>query len=151
MKLEGTFMKVGVRNNNGRIYTAEAIEEAFAAYQKKVDDGKAFGTILDIDHPSESFEPELKDISHRVTEVNYNEDTGEVFGKIELYEDTPKGKIVKSIIDNFGSLDIAPSMIVDNSNTVNGAIGHVERLNSFDICKESAWPEAKVKPTTTQQ
>ena len=48
------------------------------------------------------------------------------------------------------SLYIAPSMLIDNSNTVNGEIKHIERLESFDVCQESAWPDAKVKPTTTK-
>lgn len=149
MKLEGKFMTVGVRNSNGRLYNSSAFATAFEEYKKKVDAGEAYGRIMDIEHPERSFENNISDISHRVTEVRWNTENGEITGKLELL-DTPNGKLLQEFVKQTGSLYISPSMIVDNTNTVNGEIKHIERLESFDVCQESAWPDAKVKPTTTK-
>ena len=136
-------MKVGVRNNNGRIYTTEAMTDAFKEYQERVERGEAFGTFTDEDNFSET---KLSHITHQVKEVEWNNKNGEVFGKIELL-DTPDGKIAQEMLKVNGSLDIAPRMLIDNTRE-DGVIDKVLKLESFDICKESAWPDAKVKSTT---
>ena len=147
LEASGTFMKVGVRNNNGRIYTTEAMTDAFKEYQERVERGEAFGTFTDISHPEDNFyETKLSRVTHKVKEVEWNNENGEVFGKIELL-DTPDGKIAQEMMKATGSLDIAPTMLIDNTSE-DGVIDNVLKLESFDICKESAWPDAKVKPTT---
>ena len=143
MTLSGTFMLTDYKNSNGHLYKAEAIADAFKEYQNKVNTGEAYGKFTDINHPEKSFETNLKDITHRVTEVNWDVSTGEVFGKIELFEDTPNGKIAQKILSETGSLSIAPSMLVEKKEN---SEYRVSQLYSFDICSESAWPDAKVKP-----
>ena len=110
-------MKLGVRNGNGHIYTSESLKTAFEDYQKKVADGNAFGTIIDVNHPSNEFDADrrLSEISHRVTEVEWNDDSNEITGKIELY-DTPNGKLAEKFLEVNGELDIAPSTIGEVTN-----------------------------------
>ena len=139
-------MKVNVRNSNGHIYKAEAIQDALEEYKKKVDAGEAFGIIGDAERPTDTFDTNLSEISHRITEINYDELTGKVFGKIQLY-DTPRGNIAQKLIDTYGSLDIAPSSFGEIED---GKVVKVSQFNSFDIVKESAWPDAKVKPITEE-
>ena len=74
-------MTVGVRNGNGRLYNSSAFATAFEEYKKKVDAGEAYGRIMDIEHPERSFENNISDISHRVTEVRWNTENGEITGK----------------------------------------------------------------------
>ena len=133
-------------NANGRIYDPEAMKAAFDDYKKKVDAGEAFGIIGDAERSTDTFDTKLSEISHRVTEINYDELTGKVFGKIQLY-DTPRGNIAQKLVDTYGSLDIAPSSFGEIEN---GKVVKVSQFNSFDIVKESAWPDAKVKPITEE-
>lgn len=142
MILEGIFMKTDVRNSNGRTYDAGKMQQAFDEYKKKVDAGEAFGIIGDIEHPSESFKADMSRYSHRITEINWDASAGEVFGKIELL-DTPDGKTARKIVDAYGTLDIAPSSYGEIKD---GDIVEVAQIHSFDIVRESAWPDAKVKP-----
>ena len=144
MQLEGTFMKVDVRNSNGHIYKAEAIQDALEEYKKKVDAGEAFGRIIDVGRPEKSFNNENEDISHshKITDVSLDTSTGNIFGKIELL-DTPNGKIAQELVNNMGEIDVAPSMLVESNE--NGDYDVVQ-IQSFDFCRESAWPDAKVKP-----
>ena len=139
MELKGTFMKVDVCNSNGHIYKAEAMQEAFEAYQKKVDAGEAYGILGDVTHPERSFSD---NISHKITEIHWDASTGNIFGKVELL-DTNSGKIAQEIVNNSGTLDMAPSMLVEPKE---GGEYDVVQIRSFDICHESAWPDAKVKP-----
>lgn len=142
MQLEGTFMKVDVRNSNGHIYKAEAIQNALEEYKKKVDAGEAFGILGDAREPERSFNNDIGEISHMITDVSLDASTGNIFGKIELL-DTPNGRIAKEMINAMGEIDVAPSMLVEPNG--NGDYDVVQ-IQSFDFCKESAWPDAKVKP-----
>ncbi len=137
-------LKLGIRNGNGHIYTSESLKTAFEDYQKKVADGNAFRTIIDINHPSNAFcaDRRLSEISHRVTEVEWNNDRNEITGKIELY-DTPNGKLADKFMEVNGELNIAPSTIGELKE--DGTVS-VSEIISFDICHESAFEEAKIYP-----
>lgn len=176
MKLEGTFMKAGVRNSNGRIYPLKEMQAAFEEYQKKVERGEAYCRIMDISHPEKMFDDSLiEDNCGQVTDVWMND--GTVYGKITLF-DTPNGNVVRDIVNTMGSVNVAPSMLVEtnvrkNDDTANESEEdssndfpccdsiydaftkyndidvdsyNVVEIRSFDICRESAWPDAKVKP-----
>lgn len=139
-------MKTDVRNSNGRTYDAGKMQQAFDEYKKKVDAGEAFGYLGNQDnylmgeftHNGEN----LSDVSHKITEINWDASTGEVFGKIELL-DTLNGQIAQKLVETYGTLDIAPSSYGE---VKDGQVVEVVQLNSFDIVRESAWPDAKVKP-----
>ena len=68
MQLEGIFMKVDVRNSNGHIYKAEAIQDALEEYKKKVDADEAYGILGDIREPKRSFSNDIGEIS-QITEI----------------------------------------------------------------------------------
>ena len=135
-------MKVDVRNSNGHIYKAEAIQDALEEYKKKVDAGEAFSILGDAREPERSFNNDIGEISHMITDVSLDASSGNIFGKIELL-DTPNGRIAKELINAMGEIDVAPSMLVEPNE--NGEYDVVQ-IQSFDFCKESAWPDAKVKP-----
>jgi hypothetical protein len=135
-------MKVNVRNSNGHIYKAEAIQDALEEYKKKVDAGEAFGILGDARELERSFNNDIREISHMITDVSLDASTGNIFGKIELL-DTPNGRIAKEMINAMGEIDVAPSMLVEpNENSDYDVV----QIQSFDFCRESAWPDAKVKP-----
>ena len=142
MRLEGTFMKVDVRNSNGHIYKAEAIQNALEEYKKKVDAGEAFGILGDATESEKSFTNDIGEISHMITDVSLDASTGKIFGKIELL-DTPNGRIAREMINAMGEIDIAPSMFVEQNENSDY---DVVQIQSFDFCRESAWPDAKMKP-----
>lgn len=147
IKLEGTFMRCGVKNANGRTYDSSIMQQAIKDYQKKVADNVAYGyfnddavpLMGDITHPSDS----IAQITHKVTELNFDEETGMLFGKIQLL-DTPQGKIAQTIVSEMGEMGVAPAMLA--SINEDGVVEEVDEIRSFNLCNNPAWSEAKMKP-----
>lgn len=148
MELEGTFMCCGVKNSNGRTYDSSIMQNAIADYQKKVAEGKAFGYLGDDQdryyygapcHPNEN----IADISHKITEFNFDEETGKLFGKIQLL-DTPRGKVAQTIVAQTNEMGVAASLAgeVDRD----GTVLEVNEIFGFNLCNNPSWTEAKVKP-----
>ena len=147
MELEGTFMCCGVKNSNGRIYDSSIMQNAIADYQKKVSDNVAYGyfnndaipLMGELEHPSDN----IAKITHKVTEVNFDETSGKLFGKIQLL-DTPQGKVAQTIVSQMNEIGIAPAMVIDINE--DGTVEHVDEIRSFNLCNNPSWTEAKVKP-----
>lgn len=148
IELEGTFMRCGVKNANGRTYDSSIMQQAISDYQKKVADGKAFGYLGDnqdryclgeITHPSEN----IGEISHQITEVNFDENTGKLFGKVKLL-DTPRGKIAQAALELMGTMGIA--MCGTGEIDKDGIIKSIQKIDWFNLCNNPAWEDAIVKP-----
>jgi len=147
IELEGTFMRFGVKNANGRTYDSSIMQQAISDYQKKVADNVAYGyfnddavsLMGDITHPSDN----ITQITHKVTELNFDEETGMLFGKIQLL-DTPKGKIAQTIVSEMGDMGVAPAMLA--SINEDGVVEKVDEIRSFNLCNNPAWSESKMKP-----
>ena len=88
----GIMQRAGAKNQNGRIYKREILEEEVRNYiENFVKVGNAYG---ELDHP-ESAIVSLKNASHVVKELWWNGD--DLMGKVELLN-TPSGNIVKEIL-----------------------------------------------------
>jgi hypothetical protein len=84
--------RAGAKNQNGRIYKREILEEEVRNYVENfVKVGNAYG---ELDHP-ESPIVSLKNASHVVKELWWEGD--DLMGKVELLN-TPSGNIVKEIL-----------------------------------------------------
>lgn len=73
-----------------RVYSEEALRKAVEAYQERVRDGSAFGTIAGTELTSS-----LAAVSHVVTELSVRD--GAVHAVVELL-DTPNGRLVKALL-----------------------------------------------------
>ena len=88
----GIMQRAGAKNQNGRIYKREILEEEVKNYVENfVKIGNAYG---ELDHP-ESAIVSLKNASHVVKELWWEGD--DLMGKVELLN-TPSGNIVKEIL-----------------------------------------------------
>ena len=91
-EVTGIMQRAGAKNQNGRIYKREILEDQVRQYiENFVKVGNAYG---ELDHP-ESPIVSLKNASHVVKDLWWEGD--DLMGKVELLN-TPSGNIVKEIL-----------------------------------------------------
>jgi len=91
-EVTGIMQRAGAKNQNGRIYKREILEDQVREYVENfVKVGNAYG---ELDHP-ESAIVSLKNASHVVKDLWWDGDN--LMGKVELLN-TPSGNIVKEIL-----------------------------------------------------
>lgn len=97
----GIMQRAGAKNQNGRIYKREILEQEVKNYiENFVKVGNAYG---ELDHP-ESPIVSLKNASHVVKELWWEGD--DLMGKVELLN-TPSGNIVKEILKGGHTIGIS--------------------------------------------
>jgi len=92
--LEGVFAEFGIENRNGRIYEEKEYLPHLEYLKKDISNGNLLG---ELDHP-ERFEVALGSVSHRISELWYDQASRQVKGRIEILN-TPKGQIAKSLLE----------------------------------------------------
>ena len=98
-KIKGIFLQADIKNRNGRVYPMEVLEKEVSRYNKKfIKENRAYG---ELGHP-EGPTVNLERVSHMVTELY--PDGKNFIGEAKIME-TPMGKIVKSLMNEGGSLD----------------------------------------------
>lgn len=126
-KLTVPVLKSNVINLNGRMYTDECLEQMITAFKEKQLGGvPMFG---ELGYPEESAFTSLDNVSHQITELYAEGDT--LFAELTVL-DTPKGEVLKTIMD---SVVFRPRTIghVNDDSTV-----RIDTLISFDaIDKET--------------
>lgn len=135
--LEGIFGEIGVRNKNNRIYDADEYVPQIEALQEKIKTGKLLG---ELDHP-QNFDISLKNVSHSIEELYYDNDTKQVRGKIRLLN-TTAGREAKALVDAGIPLHIssrAAGMVESN--------GHVKikRLFTYDLVADPGFENAELR------
>ena len=100
-EVTGIMQRAGAKNQNGRIYKREILEEEVKNYVENfVKIGNAYG---ELDHP-ESAIVSLKNASHVVKELWWDGD--DLCGRVELLN-TPSGNIVKEILKGGHTIGIS--------------------------------------------
>lgn len=100
-EVTGIMQRAGAKNQNGRIYKREILEEEVRNYVENfVKVGNAYG---ELDHP-ESAIVSLKNASHVVKDLWWDGD--DLMGKVELLN-TPSGNIVKEILKGGHTIGIS--------------------------------------------
>ena len=128
--LEGTFAELDKLNRNQRIYTKGEYLKHLAYLRNDIKSGEPL--LGELDHPDDRFEVKLKEASHRIIDLWYDESDNTVKGKIELL-DTPNGKLAKSIVDQGIPLHISSRAAgsVNSDNTVS-----IQQIYTYDlVCK----------------
>lgn len=128
--LEGVFAELDKLNRNSRIYTKE---EYLKHLQYLRDDIRKGEPLLgELDHPEDRFEVKLKEASHRIIDIWYDQNKNVVMGKIELLN-TPNGKLAQSMVDQGIPLHISSRAAgtVNSDNTVS-----IQQIYTYDlVCK----------------
>jgi methyl-accepting chemotaxis protein len=135
--LEGTFTEFEVRNNNNRVYLAEDFLKHVKTLQPKIKDRRLMG---ELDHPA-GFEISLKNVSHVIESLTYNEKTKSVIGRICLL-DTDAGKQAKALVDGKVPLHISSRAagVVESDGTV-----RLKQLFTYDLVADPGFTNARLK------
>ena len=86
-----------VVNRNNRIYTETEMLRHLGYLRDMIKENS--GRILgELDHPEGRFEVSMKEASHMITDLWYDQNTHCIMGRLEVL-DTPNGKTLKSLIE----------------------------------------------------
>ena len=84
-------------NRNGRLYMESEVLRHLGYLRDMIKENG--GRILgELDHPEGRFEVSMKEASHMITDLWYDQKTNCIMGRLEVL-DTPNGKTLKSLID----------------------------------------------------
>jgi hypothetical protein len=136
--LEGVFAEFGKPNRNDRIYE----EHAYLPHLEYLKNDIANGNLLgELDHP-ERFEVALSNVSHRVTELWYDQANRQIKGRIEILEGTPKGQIAKSLLEAGIPLSISSRAAgtVNEDKTV-----AIQQIYTYDLVAKPGFEKAQLQ------
>lgn len=125
------------RNENGRVYSKDDYISHFSYLTPKIEEGALWG---ELDHP-ERYNVLVKEASHIVKDLRYDESSDTVIIKIELF-DNEKGNHVKGMVAKGAPVYIssrASGFIDEDGNVV------LERIYTYDIVNEPGFKNAKLK------
>jgi len=135
--LEGVFAEFGVENRNGRVYE----EREYLPHLEYLKKDMANGSLLgELDHP-ERFEVALGNVSHRITELWYDQSARQIKGRIEVL-DTPKGQVAKSLLESGVPLSISSRAAgtVNEDKTV-----QIQQIYTYDLVAKPGFEAAQLK------
>jgi hypothetical protein len=135
--LAGKLQAANTKNQNGRIYQRNILEREVTNYAKAIKERRALG---ELDHP-ETSTVSLQNVSHLVTNAYWDGD--EVKGNIEVL-DTPKGQILKNLLDAGITIGISSRGVGSTTKTHEGVdmVNDDFQLICFDIVSEPSTPGA---------
>ena len=135
--LEGTAAIFGIENSNHRIYEEKEYLPHLDYLKKKIEQNRLVG---ELDHPKE-FDVSLKNISHLITELNYDDKNRAVKIKVKLL-DTPAGKIAKSLVDAGIPISIssrAAGNVKDNKKV------EIKKIFTYDLVADPGFENAQLE------
>jgi hypothetical protein len=135
--LEGIAAVFGQENNNNRIYEEREYLPHLDYLKDKIKQNRLVG---ELDHP-EKFDVSLKNISHIITDLNYDKASRELKIKVRLL-DTPAGKIAKSLVDAGVPLSI--------SSRAAGSVGSdkkvaIKKIFTYDLVADPGFKDAQLE------
>ena len=135
--LEGVFGELDKKNRNNRIYTADEYLPQIESLQAKIAATKLLG---ELDHP-QNFDISLKNVSHIIEEISYNESQKQIRGRIRLLN-TDAGRQAKALVDAGVPLQISSRA----AGTVesNGKV-KVKQLFTYDLVADPGFENAELK------
>ena len=134
--LEGVFAEFGIENRNGRVYEEKEYLPHLEYLKKDMANGNLMG---ELDHP-ERFEVALGNVSHRVTDLWYDQNQRQVKGRIEVLP-TPKGQIAEALLDAGVPLSISSRAAgtVNEDKTV-----QIQQIYTYDLVAKPGFESAQL-------
>jgi len=135
--LEGVFAEFGVENRNGRVYEEREYLPHLEYLQKDIQNGNLLG---ELDHP-ERFEVSLGNVSHKISELWYDQQKRQILGRIEILDGTPKGQIAKSLLEAGVPLSISSRAAgsVNEDKTVS-----IQQIYTYDLVAKPGFENAQL-------
>lgn len=134
--LEGVFAEFGVENRNGRVYEEKEYLPHLEYLKKDMANGNLMG---ELDHP-ERFEVALSNVSHRVTDLWYDQNARQIKGRIEVLP-TPKGQIAEALLNAGVPLSISSRAAgtVNEDKTV-----QIQQIYTYDLVAKPGFESAQL-------
>ena len=135
--LEGIAAVFGKENNNNRIYEEGEYLPHLDYLKDKIAQNRLVG---ELDHP-EKFDVSLKNISHMITDLNYDKGNRDLKIKVKLL-DTPAGRIAKNLVDAGVPLSI--------SSRAAGSVGNdkkvaIKKIFTYDLVADPGFKDAQLE------
>ena len=127
-------------NRNNRSYPEKTVLAHLGYLREMI---KQSGSILgELDHPEGRFDVQLKEASHKITDLWYDQANHNVMGKLEIL-DTPNGKIAQQLVEAGYPLFVSSRAAGD----VNERTHEVEiaQIFTYDIVCTPGFAEAKLE------
>lgn len=135
--LEGIAAVFGIENSNHRIYEENEYLPHLDYLKKKIGQNRLLG---ELDHPKE-FDVSLKNISHIVTDLDYDKSKRCLKIKVKLL-DTPAGKIAKSLVDAGVPISIssrAAGNVKENKKV------EIKKIFTYDLVADPGFENAQLE------
>jgi len=135
--LEGIAAVFGKENSNQRIYEEREYLPHLEYLKEKINQKRLVG---ELDHPKE-FDVSLKNISHLVEELNYDQKDRTLRIKVRLL-DTPAGKIAKSLVDAGIPVSIssrAAGNVLENKKV------QIKKIFTYDLVADPGFENAQLE------
>ena len=132
--LEGICAVFGQRNENNRIYEKQEYLPHLSYLNEKIGKGQLFG---ELDHP-QSFDVSLKNVSHTVESLTYDEPSNTVRIKLKVL-DTPCGRIAKTLVES--GCTISTSSRAAGQVAENGKV-KLHKIFTYDLVAEPGFSQA---------
>ena len=117
--MQGLFIQGDVKNQNGRVYPKDEIENAVKSVKSRLGQGE---TVMgELDHPEE-LQINLDRVSHIIQDMYCDEANG--FGKLKII-DTPMGNIARALLKAGAKLGV--------SSRGSGNVNESGKVSDFDI------------------
>ncbi len=130
--LTGIFAVLDKTNANNRIYTKEEYLKHLPYLQEMISRNKLVG---ELDHP-EVFDTKLKNASHIIEKIWYDENTNTIRGKIRLLDTIPNGINARKLVDAGFPLSIssrAAGTVQENKKV------KIERIFTYDLVADGGF------------
>lgn len=134
--LEGVFTEIGVKNKNNRIYDKVELMPHIKDLQEQLKGNKLLG---ELDHPT-SFDISLKNASHIIESLTYDESTNKVMGRIRLLN-TSAGKEAMALVDAGVPLHIssrAAGSVTENNHV------KIKKMFTYDLVANPGFQNAEL-------
>lgn len=133
--LSGIFMMSECVNGNGRTYPLSEITAAVRSVNQRISEG--LSVYGELNHPA-NLQIDLNNVSHLITEMHM--EGKDAIGKAKILN-TPKGQIVKAILEAGGKLGVSSR----GSGNVNEGVVSDFNLITVDIVATPSAPDAYPK------
>lgn len=128
-----------VVNRNNRVYGEKECLRHLAYLRENIQQN---GFILgELDHPIDRFDTQLKEASHMITDLWYDQSTHCVMGKLEVM-DTPNGEICRKLIDAGYPLFVSSRAAGEVDPKTKEV--HIEQIFTYDIVCTPGFAEARL-------
>ena len=129
-----------VINRNKRIYAEDEVLKHLGYLRETI---KNQGSLLgELDHPEKRFDIQLKEASHKITDLWYDQKTHCVMGKLEIL-DTPNGKIAKELVDAGYPLFVSSRAAGDVDERTHEV--EIAQIFTYDIVCTPGFAEARLE------